>query len=315
MFCLKISETQIEQISSILGTPPLREVPLKNLTSFRVGGPADVVAFPSDRGSFARLLSFVKDEGIRYFVLGSGTNVLFDDNGFRGLVMTPARMKKLSLENNGSGLTRMTAEAGTPLPLVVSRACHLGLTGMESLWGIPGSIGGAVACNAGASGFSVADLITKLELANTDGKTTELKKGDFQYGYRFCNLPTNSAVLRASFELYPADPNEIERKLQEVKTRRRLTQPRGYPNAGCIFKNPATDIPAGALIEKLGFKGKGYGGAEVSKIHANFIINRNKAKARDILSLINKIVEAAQREAGVVLELEIRHVKSSEDDV
>jgi UDP-N-acetylmuramate dehydrogenase len=312
---LKISETQIEQISSILETPPLRGVPLKNLTSFRVGGPADVVAFPREPVSFARLLSFVKDEGIRYFVLGSGTNVLFDDNGFRGLVVTPLRMKWLSAERNGSGLTRITAQAGTPLPLVVSRACRLGLTGMESLWGIPGSVGGAVACNAGASGLSVADLTTKLELVNTDGKTTELKKGDFEYGYRFCNLPPDSAVLQASFELYPADSNEIERKLQEVKTRRRLTQPRGYPNAGCVFKNPATDIPAGALIEKLGFKGTSCGGAEVSKVHANFIINRNKAKARDILFLINKIVEAAQKETGVVLELEIRHVKSSEDHV
>ncbi len=191
------------------------DVPLKNLTSYRVGGPADLVAFPQNLESLTRMLSFAKEERIRYFILGSGTNVLFHDEGFRGLIISPVRMKTLDVEKQNSGTTRITAQSGTPLALVVSRSCHLGLTGMESLWGIPGSVGGSVACNAGTGGFSVADLITELELITTDGRMTALEKDNFSYGYRFFNLPPQSVVFQASFELCSADSNEVQRKLED----------------------------------------------------------------------------------------------------
>jgi UDP-N-acetylmuramate dehydrogenase len=312
---LKISETQIQRIRSMLGEDPLTEFPLKNLTSYRVGGPADVVAFPRNLESLTCLLSFAGEEGIRYFILGSGTNVLFHDDGFRGLIISPLRMKALSIEKNTSSTSLVKAESGTPLSLVVSRACRSGLTGMESLWGIPGSVGGSVACNAGAGGVSVADLITELELIKADGRKISLERGSFSYGYRFFNLPPQSIVFRASFELNNADPNEIENKLQHFKGLRRSTQPRGFPNAGCVFKNPSPDTQAGALIERLGLKATKCGGAEVSSVHANFIVNKNKAKAQDILNLIETITKTAEKRAGISLELEIRIIKPSENYV
>ncbi|MHB8202162.1 MAG: UDP-N-acetylmuramate dehydrogenase [Desulfomonilaceae bacterium] len=312
---MKISETQIQRIRSILGEDPLTGFPLKNLTSYRVGGPADVVAFPRNLESLTRLLLFAMQEDVRYFILGSGTNVLFHDDGFRGLIVSPLRMKALSIEKGASSTSLIKAQSGTPLSLVVSRACRSGLTGMESLWGIPGSIGGSVACNAGAGGVSVGDLITELELVNADGRKTSLGKGSLSYGYRFFNLPLQSIVFQASFELSSADPNEIQKKLENFKCLRRSTQPRGFPNAGCVFKNPSPDNQAGALIERLGFKATKCGGAEVSSVHANFIVNKNKAKAQDILNLIETITKAAAKRVGISLELEIRIIKPSENYV
>ncbi len=308
---MRISETQIRRIRSILGEDPLTGFPLKNLTSYRVGGPAEVVALPRNLESLTRLLSFARQEDIRYFILGNGTNVLFHDDGFRGLIISPLRMKNLSMEKGLSNTSLIKAQSGTPLSLVVYRACNSGLTGMESLWGIPGSIGGSVACNAGAGGVSVGDLITELELVNADGRNTSFKRGSLSYGYRFFDLPSQSIVFQASFELNSADPDEIQKKLANFKSLRRSTQPRGFPNAGCVFKNPSPNTQAGALIDKLGFKGTKCGGAEVSSVHANFIVNRNKAKAQDILNLIETITEAAAKRVGISLELEIQIIKPS----
>ncbi len=308
---MRISETQIRRIRSILGEDPLTGFPLKNLTSYRVGGPAEVVALPRNLESLTRLLSFARQEDIRYFILGNGTNVLFHDDGFRGLIISPLRMKNLSMEKGLSNTSLIKAQSGTPLSLVVYRACNSGLTGMESLWGIPGSIGGSVACNAGAGGVSVGDLITELELVNADGRNTSFKRGSLSYGYRFFDLPSQSIVFQASFELNSADPDEIQKKLAKFKSLRRSTQPRGFPNAGCVFKNPSPNTQAGALIDKLGFKGTKCGGAEVSSVHANFIVNRNKAKAQDILNLIETITEAAAKRVGISLELEIQIIKPS----
>ena len=312
---MKTSEITIQQISAILGEPPLTGVPLKHLTSFRVGGPADIVAFPRDPQSLSRLLTFCETERIRHFMLGAGTNVLFHDDGFRGLVVSGLRLKTLSFEEKESGKNKIIAQAGVPLPLVVSKACRLGLTGMESLWGIPGSVGGSVACNAGAGGVSMGDLITELKLVDALGSRTKLQKGSFSYGYRKLNLPSSSIVLEAGFELSPGKFDEIGEKLSEFRAHRKMSQPRGFPNAGCIFKNPSNSMPAGALIEKLGFKGFECGGASVSNVHANFIVNRSKAKASDIIKLINTISEAAQKKAGIDLELELRIVHSDEINV
>ncbi len=315
MFCLKISETQIQLIGSILGEDPARDLPLKNLTSFRIGGPADVVGFPKDAETLARLLKFARQEHIRYFVLGSGTNVLFHDEGFRGLIISPLRLKKLDVQTNKCHEAHIVAQCGTSLPMVVARSCRLGFTGLEPLWGIPGSIGGSIACNAGANGLSVGDFIEEVEIINRDGEIISLKKGSFSYGYRFCNLPRQSVVLQTCFKLMRSDPYQIHARLENFRSVRRSTQPHGFPSAGCVFKNPARDLSAGALIEKLGFKAMRCGGAEVSSVHANFIVNRNKAKASNVLELIDHITETAYKREGISLELEIRIVNPRENYV
>lgn len=312
---MKISEAHIQQIARILGKPPLVEFPLKNLTSYRVGGPADLVAFPEDTGSLIGLLCFVKEQNIRYFILGSGTNVLFSDEGFRGLIISPLKMKSFEIKTNSFGNTRIVAQSGTPLPRVVYHACRFGLTGMEPLWGIPGSVGGSIACNAGAGSVSVLDLVADIDLVTWNGERTLLKKDSFSYGYRSCNLPLHSVILQAAFELDNANLDDVQKKLADFKSLRQSTQPHGFPNAGCVFKNPSANMPAGALIEKLGFKSMKCGGAEVSSVHANFIVNTGKALAQDILKLIDDIIEASQKRAGINLELEIRIVKPSENYV
>lgn len=300
----------MKTIGIFLGEPVIPDVPLRSLTSFRVGGPAEAVAFPRDTTSLSRLLAFVKQEGISYFLLGNGTNVLFDDDGFRGLIIALTKIKSFSLESCQPEMTFLTAQGGMPLGLVVCKACRLGLTGMEPFWGIPGSVGGSIACNAGSGGSSLGDVVAELTLLDRDGHEIKLKKGDFSYGYRFCNLPGDSVVLEASFQLFKKSASEIMEDLKRFRNMRRLTQPRGFPSGGCVFKNPSNDLPAGALIEKLGFKGVIEGGAEVSSVHANFIINRYKAKARDILLLIEKIMEKAYVKAGIKLEPEIKIIRS-----
>jgi UDP-N-acetylmuramate dehydrogenase len=307
---LKISKTQMKIIGSFLEEPLALGIPLKRLTSYRIGGPADVVAFPGDTKALIRILRFVKQEGISHFLLGNGTNVLFDDQGFRGLIIAPTRMKKFSVCKEPSGATLLTAQAGMPLSLVVWRASRLGFCGMEPLWGIPGSVGGSVACNAGAGGTSLCDIVSKITILNMHGEETELEKGAFSFGYRFCDLPPESVVLKTFFHLGRKNPDEIMKTLEYFRNIRRLSQPRGFPSCGCVFKNSSNGLAAGELIERLGFKGVIEGGAQVSKVHANFIINRNKAKARDVLVLIEKIVESAQNRAGIKLELEIKVVTS-----
>ncbi len=309
---MKISKTQIKTLGELLGEPLALGIPLKRLTSYRIGGPADAVAFPRNTKILSSVLLFVKQEGIRHFLLGNGTNVLFDDEGFRGLIIAPIRMKQFSVDKDSSGAALLTAQAGIPLSLVVWRACKLGLHGMEPLWGIPGSVGGSVACNAGSGGSSLGDIVSKLTVLDTNGKEIELEKGTFSYGYRFCDLPLKSVVLQASFQLSPLNPDEIMKQLQHFRNTRRLSQPRGFPSCGCVFKNSSNGLAAGELIEKLGFKGVTEGGAQVSNVHANFIINRNMAKARDVLALIEKIAEAAYNKAGITFELEIKVVRSGE---
>ncbi|MGC8660247.1 MAG: UDP-N-acetylmuramate dehydrogenase [Desulfomonilaceae bacterium] len=312
---MKISETQIQLIGSILREDLMRDLPLKNLTSYRIGGPADIVGFPKDSETFVRLLKLVRNAGIPHFVLGNGTNVLFHDEGFRGLIISPLKMRKLGFETNYSSHTHIVAECGASLPGIVARSCRSGLAGMEPLWGIPGSIGGSIACNAGANGVSIGDFVEEIELVNREGERIFLRKGSFEYGYRFCNLPPRAIILKSRFKLLKSDPDHIHKKLEVFKGVRRSTQPRGFPNAGCVFKNPAKDLSAGALIERLGFKGMRCGGAEVSPVHANFIINRDKAKASHIMELIDRITEAAYKREGINLKPEIRIVNPGENNV
>jgi UDP-N-acetylmuramate dehydrogenase len=301
-----LSPRQIEEIRRIVNGPVLTDVPLSRFTSFKIGGPADLVVEPVDGARFADLLRYLAHEGIPRMILGAGTNVLFRDKGFRGVVLRTARLGGQVFEETGSGNVKVAVAAGVPLPAVVSRACALGWTGLEWLWGIPGSFGGAVVTNAGAGSASMADHLVFVKLLTDRGEETILEKADIRCGYRFLKLPPATVVVEATLELAAANPDVIGANLEAARARRRGQQPWDKPSAGCVFKNPSADNPAGAIVDRLGFKGRAVGDAQVSEVHANFIINRGNARAADVLELIEIVRSTVKEKEHIDLELEIR---------
>jgi UDP-N-acetylmuramate dehydrogenase len=303
---LRLSNKQIAQIGRLLDGRIQRGFPLSKLTTFKIGGPADIVAEPSDRAALASLVRFVNAEQIPTLALGGGSNLLFSDEGFRGVIIRVHRLNKIEFIGAGSGTVRASVEAGVALQKLINEACKLRLTGLETLWGIPGSVGGSVAVNAGAGEVSMGNHIKNITLLGSRGEEIVINERYLKYGYRRMDLPDRAVLVHANFSLKKGDPDQITSRLEETKTRRKLTQPVGVFSAGCVFKNPSPDNPAGAIIDRLGFKGKTHGGAGISEAHANFIVNLGTATAADVLTLIENIRARALAEEGVALELEIR---------
>lgn len=291
------------------------DVPLSRLTSFKIGGPADVTAEPVDSEDLACLLRYVRERGISRILLGAGTNVLFHDEGFRGIVIGMTGIKGFEIRENDSGNALITVGAGTPLPSVINRACAGGWTGLESLWGIPGSFGGAIVTNAGSGGACIADFLETVRLLTPTGEEHLVGKPAIGYGYRRVDLPGGTAVVEGSLTVPKGSAEIIEKNLERARTRRRASQPHNRFSAGCVFKNPSPDRPAGAIIDRLGFKGLAVGGAEVSPIHANFIVNNGNGTFSDVSALIERIRESVRKHENVDLELEIRIVGEEAYDV
>jgi UDP-N-acetylmuramate dehydrogenase len=296
---------QIDEIRNLIQGQIMTDVALSRFTSFKIGGPADLVAEPKNYAELKELLLYLDQEKINSVVLGAGTNVLFHDKGFRGVVIRTTALDSLGIHENGSDFCRVTLAAGVLLPRAVSKACRQGLEGLESLWGIPGSFGGAVVTNAGSGDICVGELLESVKLVTRSGGELVVGGRDLTYGYRSMSLPQGSTVVEGVLRLRRADPDSISAELERSRSRRRGKQPVDQPSAGCVFKNPAPDTPAGAIIDRLGFKGVCVGGAEVSPVHANFIINRGHATAADVLELIERIRSKASERAHANLELEI----------
>jgi UDP-N-acetylmuramate dehydrogenase len=300
-----LAERHIEEIRNIIRGRVLQNAALSGFTSFKIGGLADLLAEPTDSRELGQLLLYLHEERIDCLILGAGTNVLFHDSGFRGVIIRTAALDEWEIQQNGSDHCRVTLSAGVPLPAAVSRACKAGLHGMEALWGIPGSFGGAMATNAGAGGIAIADLLESIALVDRVGKEILVPREDLNYTYRTMYLPEGSVAIQGIIRLVRADRGFIAEKLELARSLRRKNQPTDRPSAGCVFKNPSPDVPAGALIDRLGFKGIKAGGAQVSEVHANFIINTGNATAEDVLQLIETIRNEALRKEHVNLELEL----------
>ncbi|MEW6531506.1 MAG: UDP-N-acetylmuramate dehydrogenase [Thermodesulfobacteriota bacterium] len=302
---MSLSPAQIRQIQELVSGRARVAVPLSRYASFRIGGPADLVAEPADAQELGAVLRYVDENKLPYFLLGAGTNVLFHDSGFRGVVIRTCSLGGFQLYENGSDYARVAVGAGTPLPYVVNQTARLGLEGMAQLWGIPGTFGGAVITNAGAGGSCIGDLLVQVKLLNLAGIEINLGADDLDYQYRRVSLPEVAAVLEGTVRLRRGNPDVIHQQIEEARTRRRATQPINRPSAGCVFKNPLPDKPAGMLIDCLGFKGASVGDAQVSELHANFIINRGRATAAQVLELIERIRSRVKTEEGIELELEV----------
>lgn len=279
-----------------------REVSMKNYTSFKVGGPAELFLSPEDAGQTAKLVRFCEKEEIPVFVLGKGSNLLVSDRGIKGAVIYTGKQCGISMVDENT----VRAQSGASLAQLCTFALENSLSRLEFAYGIPGTVGGAVFMNAGAYGGEMKDVLLNSEYVSTDGTSGELDNEAMELSYRHSAYENSNLVITAaSVRLAPADRNEIKSTMNDILVRRKEKQPLEYPSAGSTFKRPEGNF-AGALIEQCGLKGVSVGGAQVSEKHAGFIINRGGATAADILSLIKHVQARVKAQTGVSLETEIR---------
>ena len=283
----------------------LQDEPMSRHTTFRIGGPAKRMAFPSSREQLVLLMSFAKDYGANPLVIGNGSNLLVPDEGLDRLVIdTSAGLSRV--EAGGTPGT-ILAEAGASLARVADFACRQGLAGLEFAHGIPGTVGGAVCMNAGAYGGEMAQVVREATLLLPEEGIRTLTGAEMAFGYRrsFLTDHPDAVVLRAEFCLTPGDPAAIRGRMKELLEKRRASQPLEFPSAGSTFKRPE-GYYAGTLIDQCGLKGLTVGGAQVSEKHAGFVINRGGATCADVKELIRQIQERVFAQAGVRLEPEVR---------
>ena len=292
----------LEKYARSLECSAEREVSMKNYTSFKVGGPAELFLSPEDAGQTAKLVRFCEKEEIPVFVLGKGSNLLVSDRGIKGAVIYTGKQCGISLVDENT----VRAQSGASLAQLCTFALENSLSGLEFAYGIPGTVGGAVFMNAGAYGGEMKDVLLNSEYVSTDGTSGELDNEAMELSYRHSAYENSNLVITAaSVRLAPADRNEIKSTMNDILARRKEKQPLEYPSAGSTFKRPEGNF-AGALIEQCGLKGVTVGGAQVSEKHAGFIINRGGATAADILSLIKHVQARVKAQTGVSLETEIR---------
>jgi UDP-N-acetylmuramate dehydrogenase len=283
----------------------IRDAPLAPRTAVRVGGPADLLVRPADPDALGTLLRAVRELGVPFHVLGGGANTLASDRGYRGVVV------RLPPDFPGESATGevLVLGAGGPTTRLWSRGHDLGLAGMEFIAGIPGTLGGCVAMNAGTRLGEMKDVVTRVELATADG-TGFVGAAALAFGYRQARIPPGAVVTRIEFRLRPADAAglaESERIMREDREKRRRTQPYDKPTFGSTFVNPPGDH-AGRLIEAAGLKGHRIGNAIFSPVHANFVSNLGGATAADVLALMRLARDRVKERFGVDLTTEVRLV-------
>lgn len=278
----------------------VRDAPLAPRTAVRVGGPADLLVRPADPDALAALLRSVRELGVPLAILGGGTNTLVADAGVRGVV---AKLPQ-DFPGESAGGDVLILSAGAPTSRLPARAHALGLTGMEFVAGIPGTLGGATAMNAGTRIGEMKDLVTRVELATADGGGF-VPAADLAFGYRTCRLPEGAVLTRVELRLRPGDVAASAALMREDRERRRRTQPLDRPTFGSTFTNPPGDF-AGRLIEAVGLKGHRVGNATWSNVHANFVVNLGGATAGDVLALIGLARARVLDRFGIRLETEVR---------
>ena len=275
--------------------------PLKEYTSFRIGGPADVLVEPLDVEDVVRLVTQAHAEKLPIFVVG-GTNLLIRDKGIRGVVVSLARLRA-SKEEPGSVLY---AEGGVGMPTLIGTAIRRSLAGLEWAAGIPGTVAGCVVMNAGTRLGEMKDSVKAVRIVTPAGALITCPAEEIEFSYRRATLPPG-IVVGVWLQLKPGVRSDIEKVVKDYLHYRRDTQPLALPSAGCVFKNPPNDS-AGRVVEFAGLKGAHVGDAQVSNKHANFIVNQGNASAKDVLALIRKVRAQVARKIGVRLELELKLV-------
>lgn len=277
-------------------------VPMAQYTTFRVGGPADILVSPNSQEEVCTLLAAIQAEQVPCTILGNGSNVLVLDKGIRGVVL------KLGNALNGLVIegTRIRVEAGVLLSRLATAAADAGLTGLEFASGIPGSLGGAILMNAGAYGGEIGNLVRSVTVVDQKGQVRTLNREQMDFRYRHSVvMETGDIILSATLELAPGDPSDIHDRIRELTQKRITKQPLNFPSAGSTFKRPPGYFAA-ALIDQAGLRGYRVGDAQVSEKHTGFVVNRGHATASEILQLMDDVKTRVHAMSGVWLEPEVR---------
>jgi UDP-N-acetylmuramate dehydrogenase len=281
----------------------LFDAPMRQFTSMKVGGPADSLLFPKDADELKKVIRFARRKKIPFLILGKGTNLVVRDKGVRGWVINLTQgMKKIKIDGK-----MIEAEAGLSLQQLVQFSIQKGLTGLEPFYGIPGTVGGGLAMNAGAWGAELKDVLLSVTLMKEDGEIVERSRSRLRFSYRGLVIPPSWIILKGRFQLKKGKKEKTLERVKSYSEMRKRKQPLDYPSAGSIFKNPK-EGPAGKWIEEAGLKGFRIGQAMVSDRHANFIINLGKAKAEEVIRLMEFVEKKIYEEKGIPLEREVKVV-------
>jgi UDP-N-acetylmuramate dehydrogenase len=289
--------------SGLIKGKVLFDAPMRQFTSMKVGGPADSLFFPRNVDELAKVVRSARRKKIPFLILGKGTNLVVRDKGVRGWVINLTQgMKKIEIDGE-----IVEAEAGLSLQRLVHISVQKGLTGLEPFSGIPGTVGGGVAMNAGAWGAELKDVLLSVTLMREDGEIVERSRSRLRFCYRGLVIPSSWIILKGRFQLKKGKKEEILERVESYSGMRKKKQPLDYPSAGSIFKNPK-EGPAGKWIEEAGLKGFRIGQAMISERHANFIINLGRAKAEEVIRLMEFVEKKVYEERGISLEREVKVV-------
>ncbi|SUZ72064.1 uncharacterized protein METZ01_LOCUS24918 [marine metagenome] len=291
----------METLSTMTKGSFLKDEAMAKHTSYRIGGPANAYITPRDKDDLSQILQFANQHGIETYFVGSGSNLLVADEGIDGLVITLGKsLKRLEI----TGVT-VFAESGVMLGKMVKECISRNLSGVESMIGVPGTLGGALVMNAGAFGGEISNYLKHVTVMQMDGQEKQYQPGDISFSYRHSTFPDDEIVISAEFELIQSDKETVQEKRAVASGGRKATQPLKFRSAGSVFKNPKEGA-AGYYIDQAGLKGTKVGDAEISPIHANFFVNHGKAKASDVVALIRLARETVHDKFGIMLDLEVK---------
>ena len=279
--------------------------PMKNHTSFKIGGPAEIYIKITSIEELQKILEFAKRENIKITILGNGSNVLVSDKGIKGIVIK-TNLKDINIENKDSKNVEVTVSDAVPIGFLAQKFLKEEITGFEELSGIPGTIGGAILMNAGAHGKEIKDIVTEVTAMDYNGRIFNFTNEEAEFTYRHSKFSNGEyIILQAKMLLQKGSKEEIKAKMDEYAQYRKEKQPIEYPSAGSTFKR-GTDFITAKLIDEAGLKGYSIGGAKVSEKHAGFIINTGDATAKDVLDLAGYVADKVYEKFGKKIEFEIK---------
>ena len=290
-----------QEIKKITKGIILFDEPMSKHTSYGIGGPARVYVTPKNKEDLVSILKFSKDNNIPSYFIGSGSNLLVSDDGIDGIVITLGKsFNKLEINKNN-----VFAETGVMLGKMVKECTKRNLSGLESLIGVPGTLGGALIMNAGAFGGEISNYLEYVSVINMSGDEKKYQQKDIKFNYRNSSFSDNEILINANFKFIFSDQKTVSKNKIKASGGRKSSQPLRFRSAGSVFKNPSEGA-AGYFIDKAGLKGTKSGDAEISNVHANFFVNHGTATAKDVVRLINIARKKVYKEFGVMLELEIK---------
>lgn len=293
--------SKVFEIAEKYGAKTLSDEPMKGYTTFCIGGKADVLISANSVECVCEIIEYCKENNIKYYIFGKGSNILVSDNGLKGVVILISGDFS-AIERDGDVLV---CEAGASMSKLCLTAKDNSLTGLEFAYGIPGTVGGGLYMNAGAYGGELKDVVLYCDYLDNDGSVKRMYKDEMELSYRHSAFSgTDKVILKVAVKLSVGDKQAISDRMNEIMNKRREKQPLEYPSAGSTFKRPVGDF-AGRLIEASGLKGYSCGGAEVSTKHSGFVVNKGGATFDDVINVVNGVKEKVYKDSGVMLECEI----------